>query len=651
MKLSEICIVKTWSERFDTLGRLSLLHVNDTLHVVEYKDSERSIAVDVDFVELNSLDNTIRFTFPRGSGDRLVFSVEDENEFSILCQAKEDCQAICDLKLRLNSIMRDSYYSGVYSSLDPDGKIVICDEMDRLKKENPGMNFSSLLNSNEQRVDMANRLPRQNKPAIDANMIHLSEVVCVFCAAAKLVLKDLDFIIHPNVPKTSSGKSNYMCSVCIENWKEYREIAEHEGQLVLPGEVNEEICAICSDTPSTLVLCGACPRSFCNNCLTRILTPAEYAELMRNDDVDWICVCCNAGVNRNPPLARTAWKMVGSGNGKRGGHHVYGTIVPYSKSAQSAALSKALLLSASESQDQKMDRYVVDAAVSQSAPLLASLVNRRANTTTSVPIVTTPSTGKRDRDEDNDDNSLSLSTSRRRAAPSKLLEKTPPPVSKAARTAAGGVSGVGGGVGMSSSKGGVRYEELDTLVSLQAQNKAASSHNNRNKRMEKRYRDQPANEDLNSDNSNMNDSAGGAPVAALDEKYYFTQYVGYYSLLCEVVLQRQAEAAAMKGKPGKRKRVADILTDDVCFLCKDGGELIECDWQCPSAKNGERCLKVYHTNCLNFDVSDEKWCCPRHYCDMCGSQTLKYICKYCPVSICASCPEKMVAKVGTAAPF
>ena len=43
-------------------------------------------------------------------------------------------------------------------------------------------------------------------------------------------------------------------------------------------------------------------------------------------------------------------------------------------------------------------------------------------------------------------------------------------------------------------------------------------------------------------------------------------------------------------------------TDDICFLCKDGGELIECDWRCYSAKNGERCLKCYHAYCLDYEV-------------------------------------------------
>eukprot|EP01032_Pedospumella_encystans_P029770 gene29770-33609_t len=52
MKLTEICLVNTWSDRFGTEGKLSLLHVNDTIHVMEYKDNERSIAVDIDLVEL-----------------------------------------------------------------------------------------------------------------------------------------------------------------------------------------------------------------------------------------------------------------------------------------------------------------------------------------------------------------------------------------------------------------------------------------------------------------------------------------------------------------------------------------------------------------------------------------------------------------------
>lgn len=562
MKLTEICLVNTWSDRFSMEGKLSLLHVNDTIHVIEYKDNERSIAVDIDLVELRSPDSTIRFTFPRGSNDKLVFKVEDDAEFSVLCKAKEDCQAICELKLRLQSVLRDSYYSGVYSNLDPDAKINLCDEMDRLKKENPGVFFSTLLNASERKSDIHGAIHKASREIADENAIRLSEVSCVFCDSAKAMLKDLDFVLHPNVSQNSANRPVFMCGVCIENWKEFRENAEHEDQLVLPGEVNEEICAVCSDTPESLVLCGECPRSFCGACLAHLLTPAQLQDLEHSDD--WVCVCCVAGQSRNPPLTRTAWKMVMPGLGRKG--HAYCSLVPYTKKNHAKGLVQTAALKVA----------VESPAVAHAAPAL----------------------------------------SKESAIPVEAKK--------------GGPGGGAGGRG--ARKASYEESEVDPLASLHAANR--NSDNNRGKRMEKRQR---------GDKGGGTGTATAANGTELDEKYYFGQYVGYYNLLCEDVAQR----ALTQPKPtkGKRKVVDEVPTDDVCFLCKDGGDLIECDWRCPLAKNGERCLKVYHAYCLDYEVADDNWVCPRHYCDMCGSKTLKFICKYCPVSICANCPEKIVSKV------
>lgn len=540
-----------------------MLHVNDTIHVMEYKDNERSIAVDIDLVELRSPDSTIRFTFPRGSNDKLVFKVEDDAEFSVLCKAKEDCQAICDLKLRLQSVLRDSYYSGVYSNLDPDAKINLCDEMDRLKKENPGVFFSALLNASERKPDTHGTIHKANRELNDENAIRLSEVTCVFCDSAKAILKDLDFVLHPNVSQNSANRPVFMCGVCIENWKEFRENAEHEDQLVLPGEVNEEICAVCSDTPESLVLCGECPRSFCSACLAHLLTPAQLRELEHSDD--WVCVCCAVDQSRHPPLTRTAWKMVMPVAGRRG--HAYCTLVPYTKKNH----AKGLVYNAAA-----LKMAVESPTVMHATPMLSK------------------------------ESALAIE-----------VKKNGP--------------GAGAGTGRGARKASYEESEVDPLASLHAATR--NSDNNRGKRMEKRQRGDGG--------GGGNGTTGNEP----DEKYYFGQYVGYYNLLCEDVAQRSL--ALPKPTKGKRKAADEVPTDDVCFLCKDGGDLIECDWRCPLAKNGERCLKVYHAYCLDYEVADDNWVCPRHYCDMCGSKTLKYICKYCPVSICANCPEKIVSKVNT----
>jgi hypothetical protein len=78
-----------------------------------------------------------------------------------------------------------------------------------------------------------------------------------------------------------------------------------------------------------------------------------------------------------------------------------------------------------------------------------------------------------------------------------------------------------------------------------------------------------------------------------------------------------------------RLHVAEGQTEDLCFVCKDGGELFVCD--------REGCGKVYHEGCLLKPASMERWECPRHMCIHCGDKALTWACLYCPYSCCGEC--------------
>jgi hypothetical protein len=91
-----------------------------------------------------------------------------------------------------------------------------------------------------------------------------------------------------------------------------------------------------------------------------------------------------------------------------------------------------------------------------------------------------------------------------------------------------------------------------------------------------------------------------------------------------------------------------LPTEDVCFHCCDGGDLVECDCNLAAADGAAgpgavaQCAKVYHAACLPPDRrppdgegDGSPWLCPRHLCATggCAHPPSAY-CLLCPTSAC-----------------
>ncbi|KAM3833902.1 histone-lysine N-methyltransferase NSD2 [Diretmus argenteus] len=92
-----------------------------------------------------------------------------------------------------------------------------------------------------------------------------------------------------------------------------------------------------------------------------------------------------------------------------------------------------------------------------------------------------------------------------------------------------------------------------------------------------------------------------------------------------------SQTAEPKGKKAKKKvkrrrSEGKKKSEDECFRCGDGGQLVLC--------GKKTCAKAYHLSCLDLAKRPfGRWDCPWHHCDVCGKNSEAF-CQLCPNSFC-----------------
>uniref|UniRef100_A0A8C8BRP9 Nuclear receptor binding SET domain protein 2 n=1 Tax=Oncorhynchus tshawytscha TaxID=74940 RepID=A0A8C8BRP9_ONCTS len=106
---------------------------------------------------------------------------------------------------------------------------------------------------------------------------------------------------------------------------------------------------------------------------------------------------------------------------------------------------------------------------------------------------------------------------------------------------------------------------------------------------------------------------------------------------CSGFLGDRPKAAEPKGKKAKKKvkkrraRNEGKESEDECFRCGDGGQLVLCD--------RKSCTKAFHLSCLDRTKRPfGRWDCPWHHCDVCGKPSEAF-CQLCPNSFCKNHQE------------
>ncbi|EDL37437.1 mCG16344 [Mus musculus] len=90
--------------------------------------------------------------------------------------------------------------------------------------------------------------------------------------------------------------------------------------------------------------------------------------------------------------------------------------------------------------------------------------------------------------------------------------------------------------------------------------------------------------------------------------------------------EEKGKKAKKKTRRRRAKGEGKRQSEDECFRCGDGGQLVLCD--------RKFCTKAYHLSCLGLGKRPfGKWECPWHHCDVCGKPSTSF-CHLCPNSFC-----------------
>lgn len=239
-------------------GHLILYRRTDTLYTVEFKDCDEKVLIqsDIDSVHIDIKSALVRIFEPGPDGDvDASFEIPDRRHLQIFHDAQRECQEICNMTLELITRLRDVYYAGVFRSVDAGSEAVVSERMRELqeiakqsflrrvsaaKPKHHSQSSRRRRKVNNHMMEIAPKQVESDDDPVGGELItEDGPVRCFYCKQQSD--DSTTHYVHPFVPRDFSQHPIFMCNICIDNWKLYRDDALYESRLVLPGEVNEEV--------------------------------------------------------------------------------------------------------------------------------------------------------------------------------------------------------------------------------------------------------------------------------------------------------------------------------------------------------------------------------------------------------------------------
>ena len=247
-----------YAEEIQLEGTISIKRISDVDNLCQCDFvNETALSnkiADLDNLELLGNGNMIRLNFGSPvAADYRTFVIENSMEYELFKDAVAECRMLSEMTLRLSSLTRDIYFAGIYSShLGETKDLLLCEALQTMGSQQIDPSSFSIFQlfdsqSLKSTNDRCDSHLSQNVSSTSGNIRQhpISEINCVFCGVQQTMEISREFAIHPYVPLTFSKKNIYMCVICLHNWKDFREKAILDNQLVLKNEVNEELCGKC----------------------------------------------------------------------------------------------------------------------------------------------------------------------------------------------------------------------------------------------------------------------------------------------------------------------------------------------------------------------------------------------------------------------
>jgi hypothetical protein len=299
------------SEGEEFAGHLSVDVSKNSLFMLTFRAGDSKVVCDIDDA---MLDETARVvTFGDGTGSTTAadgngcarFELETLDAVSLFKEMIASCNDIFHLSLRINTAVRDCFRSGIRIGGGGAtgglwaGKRQVGEEKRVSSKSGDTLLLDALAGFVSHALPKAKAMSDSIAGA-DSLAVATSEhrppraapKKCFFCQMGEKKYREDHLTGHPYVSCDFKGAPIFMCLKCVSAWKMYRDAAKEADELLLPGEINEELCALCSSLPDTLVMCASCPRSYCECCLSIVIGQTEFRKMKTEED--WTCMECAA---------------------------------------------------------------------------------------------------------------------------------------------------------------------------------------------------------------------------------------------------------------------------------------------------------------------------------------------------------------------